>query len=722
MLIRVDVYPEGATEASSTLHACLATSTSNSNKALLSVGRKAGDVTFPQDKSVSRQHCQLVVVGEDEICHRKPQNDKEIKACETSPLHKMCLVLENVGEGGSYVAIPKPNTTADHDKMDDDDWWHDTDDEGISQQKSLKKANGSQGRGGAAPLSAATCQHWNEQPVQLHKLDADESYVLDFTNTTNSNTIMIQCGRFESTFRLTRMDWNIAFSRVPTATMKSLRQQLPLVGAVAVPEDLPDANTTHLVTSERVAGAKQLIAWCYQIPLTSSDFVQALLDRKTAADPLPTPADYPVPQSDSKSFWDMAPNPKLLANYHFLSIESNELERLAVAAGAQLVALYDEDEDYDPLAKAQEILQQEGVVAFALPSRKKLSKQLQQLQPSVHMVTAKQLASSISQQTCPLVDSKGNVIVVANSPPAAPAEEATVDDPIKKTTTSRKPSIQEENVKPEPESPVKSSKPASLSSNRRRVRDDESSSEPPQESSATIETETTLPPPKKKSKVVEDEEEPEMSFKSAAGMNSRLLSTIPEPEQEQDSSLSFEQESSSALVVEQEQKPTPPLARPVVSLTKNAAAVVALGDKDANGWFVAAPKDDNHRKEIRKRAAKLMAQEHGGFAFLPPAATATVTVTVATRLVETQPPTTTTTSSVRSSTTTTTGPNFKKFRKNSIRKPGRQARIAVRHELPKESKKQKVLEEQHQELEEERRIADELFGDQAKTVKKRRRA
>jgi hypothetical protein len=692
------------------------------------------------------------VVGNDDICHRKPQNDKEIEACETYP-HNMCLVLENAGKGGSYVAIPKIKT--DHDKMDDDDdnknngnatSDDETDDEGIS-QKSLKKKSqgGGSGGGGAVddalpPLSAATCQHWNDhESVQLHKLDADESYILDFTNTNNNtnNTIMIQCGRSESTFRITKMDWNISFSRIPTATMNTLRQQLPLIGAaaVAVPDDLPDASTTHLITSERIAGAKQLIAWCYQIPLTSPAFVQALLDRKTAADPWPDPVDYPVPPGDRQSFWDTTPDPKLLADYHFFSIELNELERLAVAAGAKLVTCYQTEKqeqttDYDPLAKAQEILDQPGVVAFALVSRKKLAKQLQQLSPIVHMVTAKQLASSISQQACPLVDSKGKLIVVAIRPAAAAEQQPTpVEEPIKKTTRSRKPSVQED-VKPEPESPpVVESKQASRS--KRRLRDE--SSEPKQESScATIETETAtqLPPPKKKSKVEveparskvvqdaetsfpmadnnnnDEEEKPEMNLKSATGTSK--LSTIPEPEQE--SSLSFEQDSS--LFVEK--KPTP-LARPGTKYDE-----APLGAKDADGWFVAAPKDDDHRKEIRKRAAKLMAQENGGIAFLPPADTATVTLSVEQQQPRTRTTTTTTSSSVRSSTTT--GPNFKKFRKNSIRKPGSQARIALRHVLPKESQKQKALEVQHQALEEERRIADELFGDQAKTVKKRRRA
>ena len=759
MLIRVDIYPEGATKASSTLHACLATTTTTTTgKALLTVGRKAGNVTFPRDKSVSRQHCQLVVVGDDEtICHRKPQNDKEIKACENSkaaPLQQMCLVLENAGKGGSYVAIPKIRNATDHDKMKTDDdngnatSDDETDDEGISQAKSLK-LKASQGGGGAVDedlplLSAATCQHWksdinnqdnDDQPVQLHKLDADESYVFDFTTT---NTIMVQCGRFESTFCLTKLDWNIAFSRLSNTVMKPLRKQLPLIGAVAVPDDLPDASTTFLVTSERIAGAKQLIAWCYQIPLTSPAFIQACLDRKTADDPMPTPVDYPVSTSDSKSFWDTAPNPKLLADYHFFSIESNELERLAAAAGAQLVALYssndddnDEEEtaDFDPLAKAQEFLNKQGVAAFALPSRKKLSKQLQEL--GVHMVTAKQLASSISQQKSPLVDSKGNDILVANRIAAEEPPPAHVEEPTKNTITSRKPSVQED-VQPKPESPTVESSKREYRSNRRK-RDDES--EPQQESSMEIETETAtqLPPPRKKSKVVQEgkaepvpskvvenaetsfpmadeEEDPDNSHKSAAADDSKL-STILEPEEQ--GSSSFERESSAFV----EKKP-PPLARPVLSLSN--ANATALGGKDADGWFVAAPNDDDHRKQIRKRAAKLMAQENGGFAFLPPAATATVTHLVDKSQSQSA---TAATSSVRSSTTTTTTtPNFKKFRKNSIRKPGVEARIAVRHVLPKVLERQKVLQEQHQELEEERRIADELFGDQAKTIKKRRRA
>ena len=138
---------------------------------------------------------------------------------------------------------------------DHDDGDEETDDEGISQPLKSQKSVGAED---VPAQSEATKKEWGDTPVKLLKMDVGDHKILRIDHS--SKTVMVQCGRFESTLRITRVSLRIGFSRVKGSTSKVLISKLHMVGAVE--DEYPAAATNYLVTSERSGHAKQLIAWC----------------------------------------------------------------------------------------------------------------------------------------------------------------------------------------------------------------------------------------------------------------------------------------------------------------------------------------------------------------------------------------------------------------------------------------------------------------------------
>ena len=155
MLLRIDIFAQAdkassdSDKPSQTLYASPATvanrrktdredsdNNSDSNAGVVAtVGRKGDvDILFGMDRSISRQHALLRFVASSSDGKRKstgrktrgkktdvdgsnadnesliahgclmgPRNDDEKSACDESP-YGMCLVLENLGKVGSYVA------------------------------------------------------------------------------------------------------------------------------------------------------------------------------------------------------------------------------------------------------------------------------------------------------------------------------------------------------------------------------------------------------------------------------------------------------------------------------------------------------------------------------------------------------------------------------------------------------------------------------------------
>jgi len=384
---------------------------------IATIGRKSDmDIVFHTEKSMSRKHAVLRFVaiiddidddgnGNDNDSTNNttnksyfaaPRNKKETTACENSP-YGMCLVLENLGKSGSFVASRDKNAVQppmgddnakqrknNNDNNDSDDETTDDEDDnnGVSQLQSTQNIyatsmttqtqDGIVEEVGSAPLriSNAIRNHFGSSPVQFMKIDTNANHILSFGSDNiagkdedvededekNNNidivnrpvSIMIQFGAptHQSTLptiKITRIPMNVVMSSsVPSSIQKSLRF---CGGLLQKNGALPRyGETTHLIVPERMPVAKQIIAWCYGIPRVSPDFIEALNNHQNVHDPFPDCSNYPTLANDTNEFWDEIHDKKLLSNYIMISADEPsefESERLAEAAGAIVERLYD---------------------------------------------------------------------------------------------------------------------------------------------------------------------------------------------------------------------------------------------------------------------------------------------------------------------------------------------------------------------------------------------
>ena len=755
MLIKIQAFPDGSGAISKTLHTCLATSNKENAGVICSVGRKNGDIIFPTDKSVSREHAKLRIVSRnhDDDGGQKPRNTEEIQACEKSE-YGMCVVVENTGKGGSWIAVDKQPIAV---NIDGDDSETDagsdeeTDDEGISQkpptQASSTAAASQQSE--TPPLSTAVREFWGNKPAELKKMDDGMTEILPLSLDKNNRTILIQCGRFESTIKLTLMRIFVAFSGMSKKELKAFRSQvLPSIGGLGVEGEIPDYKTTYLVTKDRMAGAKQLIAWCYDIPMVPKTFLQAIADRTNPTDPLPNPNDFELENTESNDFWDQKADPNLLSNYTLLSIEDNEIEKLAIAAGAKCVALYNSD-DYE--TAAQKCIDN-GELCFAFSTRKKETKKLHSVM-NVPLVSTKKLALAVSQQNKILPDDKGSPIV--RDTPATEATPNFAEDGNKDEEKKAQPEEKDEKKKRDdveerissqsmsqqgrresprrlqkkqqeienPDSPEMPRRKRKTKETKEVAEFDHSKINKEDESSGDEEDYTRGRTIKRRRRDDHDsspqdksrKKEPPIGFTKA----DISLSTL----QEEDSLVRQEEENSMEVSRDHsiQEKPTETEKEALApsSTTQIKDGQLLSSAADSSGWFTTAPKDDRLRKERRRRAER----ENRDDIFLPAAITEVVTTLINDRPPKRNPTSATSTSRSSSKRRTYTGPNFKKFRKNSIVKATKTEIYAVSAVLSKQTARQRRMDEDERALEEEERRADELFrGDgMGGTNKKRRR-
>lgn len=473
----------------------------SNNGRLLVVGRKQGDIVLKKDKSVSREHCVLKCISTNEA-HRRPIEDDsnndngnkkksstgcaiepsskdEIQACENSTDDGMCIVLENFAKFGTFVVMrrEKSGGNGDSDSENDDGdsstGGDETEEEGkLSQKKPLQQNSG-------VALSDVTKQLIGgldrESDHYLKRLEPKESCVLTMLNTqtvrtaTNNesgNRVIIQCGQNGSTLIITRIPLRIAFSRLDKKTNAFWNERLFSIGACTYDYHQKKENdnnsdkrkkmtkskaattanvrvdtktTSHIVTKEQSPVAKQLLGWCYQIPIVSAQFLQAMIERSIPNDPLPIPEkyrpdNYQTLQTDKKSkqkqksqrcgsvivpnltnsFWKVIPNPKLWAGLVLLSTSQThvEMEQLVQAAGCTVIQLHahrtnkEVDNDIKYFLEKQEENPTKHSL-FTINARNKIIDKLKKHSDAISFVAQKSIAKYLCDQKA-LVDSLGN--------------------------------------------------------------------------------------------------------------------------------------------------------------------------------------------------------------------------------------------------------------------------------------------------------------------------
>jgi hypothetical protein len=679
MLIRVESYPDNKGNIGATIHACLATASNDG--IMFQAGRKLGDVTFGSDRTVSRKHCHVRCVGTLSGM-QKPRNPKEKEACSENG--GMCLVLENLGKAGTFIAKEdkdqqRPIAVPDDDIVTDDD---ETDDEGISQQSRRLQSQASVGlHADLPPISSATRLSFGTKPVKLEKMDKDDQVV--FSVSPESPEVMIQLGRLESTIKLSLVEMKVSFSSMKRASdfQTAILPKLHQIGAHQIDDDKSRPNL--LVTQELNAGAKQIIAWSLQIPIVTQDYLKALLNRKSVSDPLPDPSNFKVTESSDKSidFWSKYPNIKLLENFTLLSVEPGTFEIMAVAAGAKLVALHEQPLEEDQFQQARDILSTaNGETIYIMQySRKRVFKKISLLL-GVHRVDIKKLAKTVCHQLNYLIDTDGAKLSVRTL--MALKDKNNNASQISKLTSCMK-------------TPQEASQPPA----------EEEESTPPETS--MIETQCLLDP---SSQPVLTNVPPAPNIVHSDNTNQGFVN---DTRKQVPPTIMEEGESP-----EEEEQPKKKAKKSTTTATTIKKSPFSSEDKltgaDKNGWFVAAPKEDSKRKEWRQRSTKLL--KEGGLEYIDPAETETITIVTSSggddgsfRLP---------TRRVRNRNV----PDFRRFQKNIV--PKADYLVSVTAFKEKEAQDREAYDEQERGLAEEQRRADALFrgdGTLGGTRKRRRR-
>ena len=107
-MLRIEIFQPTSSsenlnsEISSILHANLATASHHENGVILTVGRKNADVTFENERSVSRSHCSLRIVklhprsGQEGNVSTQAQTEDETRVCRDAT-DGLAFVLDDLG-------------------------------------------------------------------------------------------------------------------------------------------------------------------------------------------------------------------------------------------------------------------------------------------------------------------------------------------------------------------------------------------------------------------------------------------------------------------------------------------------------------------------------------------------------------------------------------------------------------------------------------------------
>jgi hypothetical protein len=726
MLLQIDIYPNGGSDSQSqTLFVNPATINNRHQRRkkddrgkdkdkndgdiglIVTVGRKVGmDIVFKDEKSLSRRHAALRFVAtktdnnndndNDNGYFAEPRNEEETSACENSE-YGICLVLENTGKVGSYVASrdetvqtkdeeQKTNNNNKNNGVDSDD--ETTDDEGnVSQQPtqmsqmyatSMSTQTGKKIDDAPPRISNAIRNYFGNNAVKLLKLQENENQILSFDDNTtdnndednNGNTnasvpIMIQFGSTndqftQPTIKITRIPMNVVMSSTVPST---IRDSLRFCGGLIQNGGLPcDGETTHLVVTEQMPVAKQILAWCYGIPIVSPGYIQALNDHEDIHEPFPVCTTFP-PTNDNNTFWDYEHNKKLLSNYIMLSADESsefESEHLAIAAGGCVERLYD---------------------AGKKPTKAKVN-------------TFTKYAQSL------ISDNENNdttiVLLSSSSGSNSKSKSTNINLLIKKIKD-----LGIETLTPKAIAKAITKQESDLIALK----------------NGTINSTTE----KSKSDSTEDSTLAEVQKRTQSNHDDAQDRV---PDNNNDSSCLVSEATPAISVVKDRNSNND-------NMNKMKAATASQGDQvqqrelegaDSNGWFVVAPKDN--RERMRQVASEAYKRKTGGD-IERSASTNGVVRIIITPMATQPPPSSSLTGRHRRGPPSQRGgdvPNFKKFKKNSFRPVGPNDRVVLLQSMSSTRQNHHELSAEQREIEEDQRLADALFrGDPVPVQRKRHR-
>lgn len=673
---------------------------------LVKVGRKDGDVVF-SDKSVSREHLHLTMVSKKE---------------------SFDVVLKDMSRFGNFI-VKEDNSRGFTTNSDDSETGED---ETIN--------GGEPFRAGFNVLSEVTKQHVkNSNHATLKRIELGVPVKIHEMLQENGRVI-VQCGQNGSTIVISRVPLQIVFSRLDKTIQNDLMIRLPLIGATTV--TFFDSATTHLVAKDRITNAKNLAAWLSETPIVTSNFIQALLDRKNPSDPMPIESDY-VPLGDTSNFWNTKPNPKLWGHLTLISLLRDEMESICRAAGAKVVPIY--------MASGKEAIQlirdsNCNGAFFVYTAASKYADQISELKRmKVSYVIQTTIASCASNQI-PLTDVEGDILGTLVDPDFSPYpsnklySRSVEDQPLlhiapshhmKSTSMSPEPkkainNPDEENELDE-EGPVKE-KSLPCRSQRRR------------QANVYTQEEETEAPTQSKWRSTRNEIQPEMESSHCDGADiilqqrsadsSKCRSQQGHLQKVQDVAsrgTQHKRKQSEEEFDESRQQPNKRERSESVELSFNEDEVRSNGGikymrspqntpdkevqkkllgKDEAGWFTAAS-SDKKRNAYATTQQQLMGTFDEGHTVRPSAPTHVVKGLIIGKR----------TNPGAQATQINGAKNFKKFRKNFVTTGKLLTRIHLRSVLPKETEYQRKMDKENHQLQEEQRKADAFFSESGGSIR-----
>mmetsp|Transcript_14021 Transcript_14021/g.16290 ORF Transcript_14021/g.16290 Transcript_14021/m.16290 type:complete len:747 (-) Transcript_14021:176-2416(-) len=332
------------------LHINLNTASHHTDGIILLVGRKNSDLTFPNEKSVSRSHCRLRLVRlnndkeeEEDGNHAKnPMNESEKEACE-SAIDGLAIVIDDLGSKfGTKVFYncleDNATKTSQSNSKSDSETDDETDDENQNTQ----------------PNNAASLSKQITTPVpkngsvvipnlSIHRDhdddDDDDNKQQQFVDLT----AIIQCGT--ARFQITRIPLKCCLSRLSTLDKKKISSMCSSIGAEIV--STVDKSITHLITSEITSTAKAICAWTVSVPMVRPSFVTELYERKNMNESLPNVSDH-IPTGNlpmDEMEYDEKLRRTFFKDIMVLTLMESETEMILSCAGATIKKLYLETDD-----------------------------------------------------------------------------------------------------------------------------------------------------------------------------------------------------------------------------------------------------------------------------------------------------------------------------------------------------------------------------------------
>ena len=557
-----------------------------------------------------------------------------------------------------------------------------------------------------------------QNPNQITKvLDKNGSIVLSTLSLrkdkARNGSVVIQVGT--ALFRVTRVSLEFCLSRLQAKEKKEMEELGREIG-VSVTTTFDCDTITYLVSPDMSSTAKSISAWALDVPTVTVEFLRAFAKRTKIEDPLPKYQDYEAPASESKIENELAPSKRrrILGGYKVLSLMPSEGEVMCQCTGAAIIPLYrtgddgkvdfkfwQSDEFWEGLQKDQE--EDSLVIVWLDSASKKLKKgrdYLIKYMKSTEKGEGSFAISCVNQTGIARAISKGENLMDVNDNELVPLKE--FEDTPHGTSDSREsPSEQMETEvileKATKESSIREQKTGGQSA----IED----AEPDLQQSVR----------QKRSK------KPDRSQNQSGWMNSsKSKSSTQEAESGWISTTQDASKNSgdghgtkTADVVETADVENVETANVENVLRKNPSKRNTVTNNHLqqtnDGWLCAAPQGKG-RDRCKRSRAELSAL---GDEFLRDSAE-----TIFCSNLQVGPPNREHTDGAINSSNVQ---NFKKFKKNSIIAGAKMhsiAPITLVSVLPKESERQKELEEMQHELDSEQRAADSLFtGDEGRKKK-----